>query len=254
MRRGAQLMVTALVAAVALVLVPTASADLADEQALAERFAPVVRLVAQAQECGYGEPYRPTDLDVLFDEPTVSLRGPWNPTDLIKIAPVEEDLPGLYEYHLDFPGNALDPGCDYERWSKRLTEGMAPTVFAHVVKDPGYPGKVALQYWLFYPFNDWNNTHEGDWEMIQLVFDTDDPREALSREPASVGYSQHEGAERATWGEDKLEVVGGTHPVVHPAAGSHANFYEEALHVAARPRKASAATTRRGRRTTFVRA
>ncbi len=32
-------------------------------------------------------------------------------------------------------------------------------------------------------------------------------------------------------GRGQLEVVGGTHPVVHPAAGSHANFYEEALHV-----------------------
>ena len=46
-----------------------------------------------------------------------------------------------------------------------------PTVYAHVAKDPDYPGKVALQYWFFYPFNDFNNTHEGDWEMTQLVFD-----------------------------------------------------------------------------------
>ena len=33
------------------------------------------------------------------------------------------------------------------------------------------PGRLALQYWLFYAFNDWNNLHEGDWEMIQLDFD-----------------------------------------------------------------------------------
>ncbi|MGH3138017.1 MAG: hypothetical protein ACRDPV_16150 [Gaiellaceae bacterium] len=220
-----------LLAAAVLVAVPVANADLSDEQALAERFAPVVRLVAQAQECGYGESYEPTDVSVLFDEPTVSLRGPWNPTDLIRVAPVESDLPGLYEYHLDFPGNALDPGCDYERWSKRLTKGRAPTVYAHVVSDPEHPGQLALQYWLYYVFNDWNNTHEGDWEMVQLVFDTDDPAEALSREPVETGYSQHEGAERADWGDDKLEVVDGTHPVVYPAAGSHANFYEPALHL-----------------------
>ena len=37
--------------------------------------------------------------------------------------------------------------------------------------DPGYPGQLALQYWIFYVFNDWNNLHEGDWEMIQLNFD-----------------------------------------------------------------------------------
>ena len=91
------------------VLAPTASADLADETALAERYAPVVRLVEQAQECGYGESYSPLDVDLLFDEPTVALRGPWG-GDLVKIAPAAEDLaPERYEYHLDFPGNALDP-------------------------------------------------------------------------------------------------------------------------------------------------
>ncbi len=216
-------------AVLALACVPTATASVADETALAERYAPVVRLVAQAQECGYGESYEPIDVDVLFDEPTVSLRGPWNPTDLVKIGPVAEDLPGLYEYHLDFPGNALDPGCDYERWAKRVTEGSEPTVFAHVATDPGHPGQLSLQYWLYYVFNDWNNTHEGDWEMIQLVFDADDARQALSRDPTKIGYSQHEGAERAGWGDDKLELVEGTHPVVYPAAGSHANFYESAL-------------------------
>jgi len=216
-------------AVLGLAFAPTAPASVADETALAERYAPVVRLVAQAQECGYGESYEPIDVGVLFDEPTVSLRGPWNPTDLVKIGPVAADLPGRYEYHLDFPGNALDPGCDYERWAKRVTEGKKSTVYAHVATDPGHPGQLALQYWLYYVFNDWNNTHEGDWEMVQLVFDAEDARQALSREPVSVGYSQHEGAERASWGDDKLEVVEGTHPVVYPAAGSHANFFEPAL-------------------------
>ena len=214
-----------------LVWAPAALADLADEQALAERYAPVVRLVAQAQECGYGESYEPIDVDLLFDEPTVAFRGPWG-GDLVQIAPSATDLSAQrYEYHLDFPGHALDPGCDYERWSRRLTEGHAPTVYAHVSADPAHPGKLALQYWFYYVFNDWNNTHEGDWEMIQLVFDADNARDALSREPLEVGYSQHEGAERAAWRAEKLEVVDGTHPVVHPAAGSHANFYDEALFV-----------------------
>ena len=68
-----------MVAAVAALVVPSiAYADLADKQALAERFAPVVRLVEQVEECGTGEPYKPMDVDVLFDEPTVALRGPWN--------------------------------------------------------------------------------------------------------------------------------------------------------------------------------
>ena len=219
------------VAAATLLAAPGAAADLADERALAERFAPVVRLVEQEEECGPGEPYEPVDVDILFDEQTVALRGPWNPVDLVKIAPVAADLAGLYEYHLDFPGDALDPACDYERWGRRIGEGSRPTVYAHVVGDPGHPGLLALQYWLFYVYNDWNNLHEGDWEMIQLVFEAEDAREALSREPASIGYSQHQGAESADWGEDKLELVDGRRAVVYPAAGSHANFFDEALYV-----------------------
>src|SRR4029078_7194681 len=75
----------------------------------------------------------------------------------------------------------------------------------------------------------WNNLHEGDWEMIQLDFDAGSAAEALAKKPASVGYSQHEGAERASWGDDKLKLVDGTHPVVYPAAGSHANFFDSGL-------------------------
>jgi hypothetical protein len=218
-------------AVVALLLCPIASAAVPDETALAERFAPVVRLVEQLEECGPGEPWEPTDVDLLFDEPTVAFRGPWNAFDLVEIGPTADDLVGRFEYHLDFPGNALNPGCDYERWARRLTEGHAPTIYAHVATDSDQPGKLSLQYWFFYPFNKFNNLHEGDWEMVQLVFDTSDPREALGQEPESIGYSSHEGAERADWGDDKLEIVDGTHPVVYPAAGSHANKFTEALYL-----------------------
>jgi hypothetical protein len=208
-----------------------AHADLRDEKALAEKYRPVVRIVEQKEECGPGEPFEPMDVDRLFDEPTVALRGPWNAFDLVKIAPTAKDLVGRYEYHLDFPGTALDPGCGYERWARRITEGSRPAVYAHVASERDRPGKLALQYWFFYAFNDFNNLHEGDWEMIQLVFDARDAAEALDRRPESIGYSSHEGAERADWGDDKLELVGGTHPVVFPAAGSHANKFTDALYL-----------------------
>ena len=218
-------------AGTAFVFAPPASADRAQERALAERYSPVVRLVAHT-DCAPGKPYLPINVDLLFGEPTVALRGPWGPGDLVKIGPSAKDLSkGLFEYHLDFPGSALQPGCDYLHWERRLVMGQSPTVYAHVAADPERPGKLALQYWLFYVYNDWNNLHEGDWEMIQLVFDASTPAEALERPPVEVGYSQHEGAERAAWGDDKLERVDGTHPVVHPASGSHANFYGESLYL-----------------------
>ena len=216
-------------ALVALTGAAGAAAALGDEIELAERHAPVVRLVEQLEECGPGEPYEPMDVDALFDEPTVALRGPWNALDLIEVGPTADDLADLYEYHLDFPGAALDPGCSYERWANRVTEGHAPTVYAHVATDPDRPGQLALQYWLFYAYNDWNNLHEGDWETVQLIFDAADARAALAEEPVAVGYSQHEGTERAEWDDEKLELVGGRRPVVYPAAGSHANFYDDAL-------------------------
>ena len=213
-----------------------ASAGTGAEQALAERYAPVVRLVTQEKECGPGEPYRPVDVDVLFGADTVSLRGPWNRTDLIAIGPSAAQLgQGLYGYHLDFPGDALNPGCSYEQWERRIAAGTKPTVYAHVATEAGRPGKLALQYWLFYVFNDWNNPHEGDWEMIQLDFDAPTAATALERQPLEVGYSQHEGAERASWGSSKLEIVGGTHPVVNVAAGSHANFFGQALYLGSGP-------------------
>jgi hypothetical protein len=218
------------IAVTALGLSTAASASLADQRALAERYAPVVRLVEQKHECGPGEPYKPMPINALFGQPSVALRGPWNPADLVKIGPTAKDLSrGLYDYHLDFPGNALKPGCDYERWARRITKGREPTVYAHVAGDAARSGRLALQYWLFYAYNDWNNLHEGDWEMIQLLFDADTAREALRSPPTAVGYSQHEGAEKAGWGTDKLELVGGAHPVVYPAAGSHANFFGEGL-------------------------
>ncbi len=202
------------------------------EEELAQRYAPVVRLVEQKEECGPGEPYEPIDIDAIFGQDTVSLRGPWTENDLVKIAPTAADLgKGLFEYNLDFPGDALNPGCDYERWARRITQGKQPAVYAHVATEPAYPDRLALQYWIFYPFNDWNNNHEGDWEMVQLVFAASSPDEALGQQPLEIGYSQHEGAEKAAWDDDKLERVDGTHPVVYPAAGSHANFYDDALYI-----------------------
>jgi hypothetical protein len=165
----------------ALVVAPAAFADQAQETALAKRYAPVVRLAAH-RNCAGGKEYLPIDVNLLFGEPTVALRGPWSPSDLVKIGPTAKDLSkSLFDYHLDFPGSALEPGCDYLRWQRRLVAGHEPAVYAHVATDPTHPGKLALQYWLFYVFNDWNNLHEGDWEMIQLVFDASTPAEALER-------------------------------------------------------------------------
>jgi hypothetical protein len=209
---------------------PASADDAALE--LAQRYAPVVRMVAQATPCERGDAFDPADVDAVLGRPEVALRGPWESADLVTIGPTADDLAGSgFDYHLDFPGDALDPGCAYEQWFDTVRPESAPTTYARVVGDPAHPGALALQYWFFYVFNDFNNTHEGDWEMVQLLFDAADATDALRRAPTVVGYSQHEGAERADWGTEKLELVGGTHPVVYPAAGSHANYFDAALHL-----------------------
>jgi hypothetical protein len=207
-------------------------ADQADDVDLAQRFAPVVRLVRQDEACGPGEPFQPSDVDAFLDNDTVALRGPWTTDDLISTGPSGADLGrGLPGYHLDFPGDPLNPGCDYEEWARQVVEGTEPTVYSHVATDDAHPDRLALQYWLYYPFNDYNNKHEGDWEMIQLEFDAPDAATAIGQDPVLVGYSQHEGVEQAVWGDAKLGVVDGTHPVVHVAAGSHANYFGQALYL-----------------------
>jgi hypothetical protein len=131
---------------------PLAGAEGA-ETTLAERYAPVVRLVNQEEPCGHGEAYQPTDVKRVLGNPDVALRGPWDRTNIIKVGPTAADLArGLFDYHLDFPGRAVAPGCVYDEWSHRINKGAAPHAYARIVTDPIYPGQLALQYWLFYVF------------------------------------------------------------------------------------------------------
>ena len=100
-------------------------------------------------------------------------------------------------WYLDYPGNPLAPHCDYETWFRQASAGTTPTLYSRIATDPEHPDKLALQYWFFYTFNDWNDKHEGDWEMVQLLFPAATPEEALTVTPVSVAYAQHEGSQVA---------------------------------------------------------
>jgi hypothetical protein len=60
------------------------------------------------------------------------------------------------------------------------------------------------------------------------MFDASSASDALKRRPTGVGFSQHDGAERASWDDDKLSRRG-VHPIVYPGCGSHANYFESTL-------------------------
>jgi hypothetical protein len=213
---------------------PTAAP--APEQQLAEKYAPIVMLKVQQEACdSKGEQYAPSSVDIVLDNPDVVLRQVGNNDPVIKVAPSASDLFDLSEgFYLDYPGGSLAPGCiyetDFDRYSDTEPGGRRALVYAHIARQDDRPDEFALQYWFYWYFNDWNNKHEGDWEGIQLLFDTSSVEEALSTEPVSVGYAQHEGGEHADWDSDKLE-RDGDRPVVYPSAGSHASYYGSALYL-----------------------
>jgi hypothetical protein len=218
-----------LLALIALVLAPGAVAAGATSaaQQLAERHAPVVVVRTPSDPCdGETEPYRPTPVETVLGNPEIPLRD--DDGSVIDQAPTAAEVAGKGpKTWLDLPGNPRRPGCGYAKDFARLSQGHPDVVYAHIATDPSAPGRLALQYWMFWYFDDFVNTHEGDWEFVQVVFDAATPEEALATAPVAVGYSQHSGGERAGWTDPDLEREG-DHPVVYVAAGSHANFMEAA--------------------------
>ena len=225
-----RLILSAAVVAAAVACVDARAAAPSPEQQLASRYSPVVALKKQRRLCGKGEAYRPVLVDVVLGRNDVSLFNGAKGYRRLRRAPTAADLSaGPLHHYVDLPGHPVTGRCSYQHWFKRIGAKAPNAVYAHVAKEPGHTGRLALQYWLYYVFNDYNDKHESDWEQIQLHFDADTVEEALQRPPVEVLYSQHEGAERAGWTDKKLEKVGGTHVVTYPGAGSHANYYRNAL-------------------------
>lgn len=202
------------------------------EEELAAKYAPVVYLKEQDENCdSHGEAYAPVEVEIVLDNPDVVLKRSAGATDEVVLeGPGARDLLDKgEEYYLDFPGNPRRPRCEYEEDYRALEGDHAKVAYASIRREPGYPG-FALQYWLFYYFNDWNDTHEGDWELIELIFDAETVEEALEQEPSRVAYAQHASGERADWDDGKLQKEDG-HPVVYPGAGGHPSQFDDAVYL-----------------------
>ncbi len=202
------------------------SADAAAE--LAQTYRPIVLMKEQTEACDTdGEAWDPAPVDIVLGNPEVRLLGPEG--ELVTTAPTARDLfEAGPDFNLDFPGNSLNPGCTYEMDYQRFKQGRPDVVYAHVTSEEGVEDRLVLQYWFYWYFNDFNNTHESDWEMMQIVFPAATAEEALQVEPIEVGLAQHAGGERAEWDDDKVQKEG-VRPVVYPAAGSHATYYSGEL-------------------------
>jgi hypothetical protein len=91
-------------------------------------------------------------------------------------------------------------------------------------------GWIVLQFWLFYPFNDWRsgffgaNDHEADWEKVMVYLSES---ESGGLRPEWVAYAAHNYTGdnlRRRWDDPEVEKVG-EHPVIYVGAGSHASYY-----------------------------
>lgn len=205
---------------------PTAlPAGLTQAEKLAQRYAPIMYLKQQNHPCDtQGEPYVPAPVEVVFDDEFVVLRRSPD-REVVKRGITARDLFWLdSSHHIDLPGRPRVAACTYELHFSQQMGNQQPVVYARIVREPGVPG-LALQYWFFYYFNDFNDMHEGDWEMIQLLFDDSNTlTQALLRGPTRVAFAQHSGGETTMWDEARLDKEGGR-PVVYVASGSHASFY-----------------------------
>ncbi len=175
----------------------------------------------------------PTSVDAVLGNRAVRLmRGGRRRSVLVTAAPSAAGLAGLGpEYYLDLPGDPLNPACRYARDFRALRgAGRAPAVtYAYIAHEPGERG-LAVQYWFYYYFNQFNDVHESDWEGIQLAFDAGTPEQALGEAPYRIVLFQHAGGEQAGWLDRRVQ-KNGTHPVVYAAAGSHATYYDSQLYL-----------------------
>ena len=91
-------------------------------------------------------------------------------------------------------------------------------VYGHARHDED--GRLWLQYWFFYYFDDKGllgiEQHEGDWEVLQV-------RIGEKGRPDAATFVRHSSADSLSWDQVQLaETEDGTVAVVYPARGSHA--------------------------------
>ena len=111
----------------------------------------------------------------------------------------------------------------------RRQPDKSPDAFRHAGNyfNPGQEPSTLIQYWFFYPYDEWTRPvltgqltqrHEGDWEAITLGLS--------GTGPIFVAYSAHCGSTELAWSKTRAAAGEDTnlHPLVAVAEGSHANY------------------------------
>ena len=201
---------------------PVAGAEITDRELL-EQYQPVLQLDPAEQ-------FRPASIQSFVADSDLEQFGGGSWT-LVDADPEPGELPapgtGTWRLNQDSCSPTLPIG-GLACYAAAGSEGDgASVVYARVIRPSG---AIVLQYWYFYYDNTYSyayppsnfiwQAHEGDWEVVNVVLSEDE-------EPQFVGYSQHCRGQRRSWATTPLL---GTHPVVHVAAGSHANYFSAGIH------------------------
>ena len=177
-----------------------------------------------------GEELRPTTVESFVRDS--NLEAATSPTTWVVVnpSPTADGLPATSPpvWRLNqrdcFAG---DPLGDLPCYVAGAADEPGVTVYGRVARDDK---RIVLQYWLFYYDNLYRypflppgaiwQSHEGDWEVVNVVL-------SKTRRPLSVGLSAHCSGETQPWSETELRKG---HPTVYVALGSHANYFEPGLY------------------------
>jgi len=121
-------------------------------------------------------------------------------------------------FHYDFGGPGRNSPDTWYQDYHNLSGLYNDTIYAHVFPDGN---KAVIQYWFFYPFNDWVNNHEGDWEHINVGVSSQDPATAQIE---YVDYYFHKHVTECTQSGIDFFVDDQTHPIVF--VGGHGDWKE----------------------------
>ena len=180
----------------------------ADTLALARTYAPVMRLSA-------GEAYQPLRLEEYLSVSTLHSGKPPHGPSLQTHPTLFSLLTAAGSFYLDVRGAEPNSHAStYPRIEQRLRASHPQaTIYFHVVRQPA-TGRVAIEYWFPYLYNDFYDKHEADWEGITVFIH--------GGNPVGVSYSAHQGRSFSPWASQSA--TNGTHPIVYVAHGSHANY------------------------------
>jgi hypothetical protein len=173
--------------------------------ALAAQFAPTLRLAAT-------EHYTPISMADYVAHATLRTGTP-------PLGPTVQQRPTLFSLPVGTGASYLDlrgpqpflHASQYRTIEQQLEQAHRPTVYWRIAHQPS-TGRIAIEYWFLYLYNDFVDRHEADWEGVTVVVD--------DGAPLGASFSQHQGRTWSAW----PATVPDDHPVVYVAAGSHANY------------------------------